>query len=126
MDRDVPPEVGREAASARCLQRIGLAVRARRAAVGSDAALAAIRRREAKLVVLAADAGGNARKKYSDKCAFYHIPLLEAFDRDSLGRACGRSQAAVVAVTDPGFAASVMACVGEYRGGEAFDETSGV
>jgi ribosomal protein L7Ae-like RNA K-turn-binding protein len=109
----------------RCLQLIGLAVRGRRAVAGSDVVFEKIRDRTAALVFLAADAGMNAAKKYRDKCAFYHIPLVERFDRSQLSHACGR-QTVVIAVTDPGFAAAISSCIGEILGGEAFDKTSGV
>lgn len=110
----------------RCLQLIGLAVRGRRAAVGSDAVFEAIRSRKAAAVFLAEDAGDNIHKKCRDKCAWYAISLVESFTRTQLGRACGRSNTVLIAVTDPGFAAAILKCIGEILGGEAFDETSGV
>lgn len=114
-----------EADADRCLQLIGLALRARRAVAGSDVVLEQIQKGTAALVFLAADAGANATKKYRDKCAFYHIQLVERFDREALSRATGRSTV-VLAVTDPGFAATIATCIGESLGGEAFDETSGI
>jgi len=108
------------------LQLIGLAARGRRLVIGSDAVLDAIRKGSVKLVVLARDAGANAAKKYQDKSAFYHIPFFQALSRDEIGRACGRSQIVVFAVTDPGFAAKMQELLGEINGGEAFDETSSV
>ncbi len=113
-------------AEQRCLQLIGLALRGRRAVLGSDVVLEKVRDGTAAIVFLAADAGANAEKKYRDKCAFYKIPLVRTFTRSELGRVCGRSNIVVVAVTDPGFAATILTCIGEFRGGEAFDETSGV
>lgn len=113
-------------AANRCLQLIGLALRGRRAVAGSDVVFEKIRKKAAALVFLAADAGENARKKYRDKCAFYEIPLVEHFTRSQLGRVCGRSNTVVIAVTDPGLAVAILKCIGEFRGGEAFDETSSV
>ncbi|GGI94506.1 hypothetical protein GCM10010885_00010 [Alicyclobacillus cellulosilyticus] len=107
----------------RCSEWLGLALRARRLAVGSDAVLAAVRSRKARLVVLAADAGERAKKQFRDKCAFYHIPLFEVLNRGDLGRAIGRSEVVAVAVTDPGFAAKLRELLGEIDGGEAFDKT---
>lgn len=114
------------AAQTRCLQMLGLAARAGRLNVGSDAVLASIRAGKARLVLLATDAGSNSEKKFRDKCAFYHIPLAQVFDRDQMGRACGRSHSVAVAVTDPGFAVKIAGLVGEFSGGDAFDETAGI
>lgn len=100
------------------LQTLGLAYRARAASAGSDAAMELVRKRRAGLVVLASDVGGNADKKFRDKCAFYHTPLVQVATRDELGRACGRGQSVVIAVTDPGFAAKLAGLAGEIFGGE--------
>ncbi len=105
---------------------LGLAKRAKCAVVGNDAVMDAIRSGVAKLVFLARDAGLNTNKKYHDKCAFYHVSLYECLTRDELGRAFGRANCAVVAVTDPGFAAKMARRAGELSGGEAFDETESV
>lgn len=108
------------------VQLLGLAVRARRVVLGSDAVLGKLASGSLKLLFLARDAGTNASKKFRDKCAFYNIPLIDSVSRDDLGRACGRSAMVVVAVTDPGFATKLKDLLGEYHGGEAFDETSSV
>lgn len=115
-----------EGAKTKCLQLLGLAVRARQVALGNEAVLSSIRSQTAKLVFLAADAGANTGKKYRDKCAFYHIAMNDRMTRDELGRACGRSQMVIVAVTDPGFATKLTEYFGETSGGEAFGETSSV
>lgn len=110
----------------RILHLVGLAVRSRHVALGSDSVMRAIRGGSAKLVFVACDAGANSAKKYRDKCNFYRLPLVESFDRASLGRSCGRSEIVAIAVTDPGFAAKLVEYVGEFDGGDAFDQTSGV
>jgi ribosomal protein L7Ae-like RNA K-turn-binding protein len=102
-------------------QLLGLAIRARRATVGSDSVLPLIQSNRAKLVILAVDVGSNAEKKYRDKCAFYHIPMVFIGTRSELGNACGKDQSVVVAVTDPGFAAKLSTMVGELSGGDMFD-----
>ena len=108
------------------LNFVGLAQRAGRVVLGTDACLQAIRTDEAKLVILTTDAGANATKKFRNKCAFYNIPLQVTFERRQLGAACGKAQAVVAAITDPGFAAKLERYCGEYGGGEAFGETSSV
>ena len=108
------------------LQLLGLSVRSRRAALGSEAVMKAIRTGTAKVVFVASDAGTNGMKKYKDKCDYYQIPLITVISRELLSQACGRPNMAAVAVTDPGFAAKFMKYVGEFDGGDAFDKNSGV
>lgn len=109
------------------LQLLGLAKRAGRVQVGTDAVFAALSGGIATMVVMAGDAGQNVQKKIRDKCAFYDRPLLRLADRFAIGGACGRGQAVVVAVNDPGFTAKLLACAeGISSGGAAFDETEGL
>jgi ribosomal protein L7Ae-like RNA K-turn-binding protein len=125
-DGNLREQVPTDSPRSRALQWIGLGVRARKAVVGGDAVMKAIRSKSATLVVVAADTGTNMAKKYRDKCAFYQVPLYVAFSRTELGSACGRGQTAAVAFTDAGFAAKMRQLVGENSGGEAFGETSGL
>lgn len=108
------------------LQLLGMAVRAGRVALGSDAALLAVSRGQAALLLLATDVGDNAGKKFRDKCSTYQIPLAVRFNRAELGHACGRAQVVAAAVTDPGFAAKLAHDAGEISGGVLFDKTSRV
>ncbi len=108
------------------MQNIGLAKKASCVVAGNEAVMNAVRSGQAKLVFLAQDAGANTSKKYHDKCAFYGVSLYECLTADELGRALGRAHSAVVAVTDPGFAAKMARRAGEISGGEAFDETESV
>ncbi|RIV29414.1 50S ribosomal protein L7ae [Alicyclobacillaceae bacterium I2511] len=103
-----------------------MAVRAGHGRIGQEAVLVAIRDKSASLVIVAADVGANAAKKYADKCAYYSVPLLKAADRKTLGIACGRSQVVAVAVTDPGFAQRVLADLRDSNGGDVIDEIAGV
>ena len=83
---------------------LGLAMRAGKLTAGDSNVLDAIRSGEAKLVLIASDASDNARKKYTDKCSHYQIPLLLCGSREELGAAIGKEERVVLAVTDAGFA----------------------
>lgn len=106
------------------LQTVGLALRARQAVIGQDAVFKSIQSRQARLVIVALDAGANGAKKYRDKCAFYQVPLVAASDRERLGIACGRPYTVVVSVVDEGFAKMLTSLAWEIYGGDAFGETS--
>lgn len=86
---------------------LGLAMRAGKIVSGDDTVMRAVRSGDARLVILAADAADNAKKKYMDKCSHYRIPLVEYGSRFDLGSAIGKVDRVVLAVTDAGFANSI-------------------
>ena len=79
-------------------------MRAGKVVMGDSAVLDAIRNGEAKLVLLATDASDNAKKKYTDKSSFYHIPLMECGTRYEIGAGIVKEERVVVAIVDAGFA----------------------
>lgn len=91
-------------ADTRVLRLLGLAMRAGKLALGEGRAEDSIRLKKGKLLILAADASDNTRKKFQDKCVYYHTPLLTVADRYELGACLGREFAVVAAVEDVGFA----------------------
>lgn len=96
---------------------LGLAMRAGKLASGEEGVLQAVRSGQAVMVLVAEDASGNSRKKYRDKCEFYHVPLIEPLTRHELGRALGKAERVAVAVTDAGFAGLIEKVLSESRGG---------
>lgn len=93
--------------SDRAASMIGLAQKAGRIAGGAFAAEKAIRQETACLVILAADASDNTKKKFINMASWHHVPLLEFLNREELGRRIGRAERAVLAVTDPNFAEAI-------------------
>ncbi|MBA4602085.1 YlxQ family RNA-binding protein [Thermoactinomyces mirandus] len=90
------------------LQQLGLAMRAGRVVSGEEFVLKEIRSGKAWLVLLAVDAGRNTKKKIADKCSFYNVPLMRCGNREQLGKAIGKEERVVAAVTDQGFARLLM------------------
>lgn len=84
-------------------QVLGLAQRARKLTLGEEFVLQAVRNGQAKLVILATDAGKNTTKKMMDKCSTYQVPILQFGTRVDLGTAVGKGERVVMAVTDLGF-----------------------
>lgn len=100
-------------------QLLGLAMRAGKVITGNDACMAAVRGGKASLVLVAADTGANALKKYRDKCKSYNVSLIELMNKVDLGMAVGKPHNAVVVVADSGFANRIRQMWGETIGGEA-------
>lgn len=83
--------------------RLGLAYIAKKAVVGTDFVIEAIRSKKAKLVFLASDAAPNTKKKVLDKAKFYEIEVLEMFDGATLSKAVGKNNIKAIALIDQGF-----------------------
>lgn len=84
-------------------QILGLAARARKISTG-ETALASIRSKKAKLVIIASDASANTQKKFKDKCTFYEVPYGFIESSVMLSHAIGQNNRMVVAILDEGFA----------------------
>lgn len=84
---------------------IQLCVRTGRFAKG-DGLLPAIQNQKAKLVVMSEDCGANRAKKITDKCAYYHIPLLvlPTLRFNMISSKVNKA----VAILDPGFATNIL------------------
>lgn len=92
----------------RVFSLLGIAARAGRIAAGGFSAEEAVKSRKARLVILAEDAKSNTIKKFTDKCSYYKIPLRYYGTKEALGHAVGRQPRACIAVTDRGFAESIL------------------
>lgn len=100
---------------------LGLAARAGALAVGESACLRAIRLGQVKLVLIATDAGANGAKKMHDKCAYYHVKVIQALSKDEIGRAIGKDWRTVVGVTQEGFAHRLGQVLMDMMEVKAFD-----
>lgn len=90
------------------LRLLGLAKKAGRLEIGEEPVGAACRARQAKLVLLAADAAPNTRRRAAHFGQAGDVLWLETpFDKEELGFFLGRSSCAMTALTDAGFAAAV-------------------
>jgi len=82
------------------LSSLGMAMRAGKVMTGDEIVEKAIRAGKAKLVIIASDASDNTKKKFSDKCNSYDVKLVFTHNRESLGRAIGKFDRVVIAITD--------------------------
>ena len=91
------------------LHLLGLAKKAGRLEIGEEPVGAACRARQAKLLLLAADAAPNTRRRASHFGETGNVLWLDApFDKAQLGFILGRSSCAMLALTDAGFSAAVV------------------
>jgi len=79
---------------------LGLGARARRLAIGVDAAREALRRDLAEALVLPADASPRARERLAPPAGHRAVTVLIGPDADALGKALGHPPVHGVAVLD--------------------------
>ncbi len=95
------------------LNLLSLSQRAGRIASGEFMTQKAVKSRQAFLVILAADASENTKKKFQNMCTYYRTPVIELSDMDRLGHCIGRSVRSSLAVLDEGFAKAILKLAGE-------------
>ncbi len=95
------------------LSMLGLAARSRNVVSGGFATEAAVKDGKAALVIIAEDASGNTRKKYSNMCNYYEVPCAFHGTKAVLGHSMGKDERSVLAVTDEGFADSIRKHLGD-------------
>ena len=89
------------------LGTLGLAMKSGNVVSGEFKTEQAVRSGTAKLVIVAEDASGNTKKKFSNSCSYYHVPIAVFEKKEVLGNAIGKRYRASLAVLDRGFASSI-------------------
>lgn len=87
---------------------LGLATKAGKLVSGEFMTENVVKDHSAKLVILAKDCSDNTKKKFGNMCTYHNVPYYEFADKDELGRCIGKEFRACLAVTDAGFATSIM------------------
>jgi ribosomal protein L7Ae-like RNA K-turn-binding protein len=86
------------------LKTLGLMRRAGKLSAGEDGVRQAVRKRSARLILVAADASENAVKRAEGFADAAQVPLIRLdADKDTLCRALGVNGGAMFAVCDEGF-----------------------
>lgn len=92
---------------------LGLAAKAAKTACGEFMTEKSVKSGRARLVIVGTDASENTKKNFRDMCGFYRVPYFEYGTKEELGHAMGKEMRASLAVTDSGFAKSILACLEE-------------
>ena len=92
----------------KAMSMISLATKAGKTASGEFSTEQSVKSFKAELVIVAADASDNTKKKFQNMCEFYEVPIYVYGNKESLGHAMGKENRAMLAVNDPGFAKSII------------------
>ncbi len=96
---------------------IGLAQRAGKIESGDDAVRRTIEHKRACLVILAGNAADRTKENFLYLAREAGIPIIIYADKNSLGRAIGKQERSVLAITDSNFRQGIVKA---YERGELF------
>ena len=90
------------------LSMIGLAVKAGKVVSGEFSVEKAVKHGASFLVIVSEEASDNTRKKFSNMCEFYEVPIRFYGNRDDIGAAMGKEYRVSLAITDEGFGKAIL------------------
>ena len=90
------------------LNLIGLATRAGKTASGEFSTEKAVKSGKAYLVIVSEEASDNTRKKFTNMCTYYQVPICFLGKKDELGHHMGKELRASLAILDEGFAKAMV------------------
>ena len=90
------------------LSQLGIAMKAGKLVSGEYLVEKTVKEMKAYLVVIAEDASDNTKKHFSDMCQYRNIPIRFFRTKEEIGKTIGKSYRASIAVTDEGFAKSIL------------------
>lgn len=101
------------------LSLVGLGYKARRVAVGVDAAREAMQRGVAEAIILAGDASERARERLVSLAGHKEVPVYELADAEKLGTSLGHPPVHAVAVLDRQLARGLRQYLANTRQGRS-------
>ena len=96
---------------------VGLATRAGKTVAGEFSVEKAVKTNKAFVVIVSKEASDNTKKLFTNKCAYYKIPVYIYGTKDELGLATGNGSRTSIAVLDPGFSESLISMLEKENGG---------
>ncbi len=90
------------------LSLIGIATKAGKTVSGEFSTEKAVKEHQAYLVVVSEEASDNTRKKFSNMCEYYKVPICFYGTKADLGKAMGKEFRASMALTDQGLSDAIL------------------
>lgn len=86
---------------------IGLCQKAGRLTSGEVSSEKAIKSKKSHLLIITKDASKNTHKKFTNRCTYYNVPLIEFGTKNTLGNAIGKKERAVISINDKNLANAI-------------------
>ena len=90
--------------NSKVLSMLGLAAKAGKVASGELSTEKEVKSGNACLVIVAEDASDNTKKKFTNKCKHYDVPILITSTKDILSSVIGKDNRSTFAIIDENFA----------------------
>ena len=87
---------------------IGLATRARRVVSGEFSTEKSVKSGRSHMVIVSEEASDNTKKMFTNMCTYYHVPVCFFGKKEELGHSMGKEFRASLAITDEGFAKTLV------------------
>lgn len=97
------------------LSMIGLAMKAGMVVTGNQGCMTAIKRKKAKLVIIASDTRENALRPMIRTCMQNDTAYLTYSSKDNLGHCTGKSERAFVCITNEDFANKISDMINNQK-----------
>ncbi len=76
--------------------------------LGSNIAVSAAKAGKVKLLIISLDAQKNTKKMVTNTANFYKIPVLECYDKQTLGNAVGKELISVIGIKNESFTEQIL------------------
>lgn len=86
---------------------LGIAAKSRNIASGEFLTEKTVKEHRAVLVIVANDASDNTKKKFTNMCTYYDVPIYFFGEKNDLGHAIGKELRASLAVLDKGLSDAI-------------------
>lgn len=97
------------------LAYLGLATRAGKIQSGEFSTEKSVKAGKAAMVIVAEDASNNTKKKFTNMCTFYKVPIYIYGTKETLGASIGRELRASLALEDTGFCDAIKKQIDSER-----------
>ena len=94
---------------------IGLARKAGKVILGTDACVEAIKKRKVKLVIISKGAADRTKNMFNTLCKKYNVPIHEVLETDEISSAVGKDNKVVLGINDKNFSEAIAKII---NGGE--------
>ena len=90
-------------------------MKAGKVSFGADSVEESIVNKKSKLIVIAKDSSDRTKQKFIDLCNKYNVPIIIDGNIETLSKAIGKSNKAIIGIKDINFANSIQK---KYNGGD--------
>lgn len=98
------------------LSLLGLAKRAGKVIVGTDAVISKLQVNNLHLIFIAKDSSLATIDKIEKKAFYYNVRIIKSFTSDEISNAIGSNNNKVIGISDPGFAEAMINHTVEVEG----------